>query len=89
MPLGVGHLVDEVLKVNDEGFEFDKSLCILDALDVTLVSMAIHGADNDDPRWARHLQLEVGAIRDGHELVITRPPPRQCDRHLGTLTPRR
>jgi hypothetical protein len=50
--LGVGQLVDEVVQVNDDGFEFNEILGILNALDVALVSMAIHGANSDDPPWA-------------------------------------
>ena len=44
------------------------------ALDFALVGMLKGGADGDDPAWARHLQLEVGVVGDGHELYVTRSP---------------
>ena len=40
------------------------------ALDLTLIGMLEGGADGDDPMGARHLQLEVCTVGDGHELHV-------------------
>ena len=40
------------------------------ALDFALVGALKGGADGDDPAWARHLQLEVGVVGEGHELGV-------------------
>ena len=47
---------------------------MITALDLALIGMLEGGADRDDPAWARHLQLEVGVVGDGHELHVTRSP---------------
>jgi hypothetical protein len=36
--------------------------------------VSIHGADGDDPVGARHLELEVGVVGDGHELGVAWSP---------------
>ena len=43
---------------------------MITALDLALIGMLEGGADRDDPAWARHLQLEVGVVGDGHELRV-------------------
>ena len=40
------------------------------ALDLAFVGPLEGGADGDDPMGARHLQLEVRVVGDGHELRI-------------------
>ena len=40
------------------------------ALDLALVGLLEGGADGDDPVGARHLQLEVCVVGDGHELHV-------------------
>ena len=41
------------------------------ALDLALIGPLEGGADGDDPMGARHLQLEVCVVGDGHELRVT------------------
>jgi hypothetical protein len=36
--------------------------------------MSVRGSDGDDPVGARHLELEVGVVGDGHELGIAWSP---------------
>jgi hypothetical protein len=36
--------------------------------------VSVRGADGDDPIGARHLELEVGVVGDGHELGIAWSP---------------
>jgi hypothetical protein len=36
--------------------------------------VSVRGADGDDPVGARHLELEVSVVGDGHELGIAWPP---------------
>jgi hypothetical protein len=36
--------------------------------------VSVRGADGDDPVGARHLELEVGVVGDGHELCVEWPP---------------
>ena len=71
--LGVGRLTTELVEVDDEGLDLYDSLGVLDALDVTVVCMLLHGLDSDDAVGARHLELEVGVVRDHHELGVARP----------------
>ena len=40
------------------------------ALDLALVAPLEGSADSDDPVGARHLQLEVCVVGDGHELRV-------------------
>ena len=40
------------------------------ALDLALIGALEGGADGDDPMGARHLQLEVCIVGDGHELRV-------------------
>ena len=44
------------------------------AFDLTFVSALERGADGDDPAGARHFQLQVCIIGNGHELRITWSP---------------
>src|SRR5688572_25228735 len=64
----------EALQVGDEGLGFGEGLGVLHALHVAFVRVSVHGADGDDPVGARHLELEVGVVGDGHELGIAWPP---------------
>jgi hypothetical protein len=66
--LRIWRLLGEALQVGDEG------LGILHALHVAFVRVSVRGADGDDPVGARHLELEVGVVGDGHELGIAWPP---------------
>jgi hypothetical protein len=38
------------------------------------VSVSVRGSDGDDPVGARHLELEVGVVGDGHELGVAWSP---------------
>ena len=40
------------------------------ALNLALIGMLEGGANSDDPAGARHLQLEVRVVGDGHELRV-------------------
>jgi hypothetical protein len=68
MTLHIWHLLREALQVGDEG------LGVFHALHVTFERVFVHGADGDDPVGARHLELQVGVVGDGHELHVTWPP---------------
>jgi hypothetical protein len=66
--LHVWRLLREAFQVGDEGLGFGEGLSVLHALHVTFVHVSVRGADGDDLVGARHLELEVGVVRDGHEL---------------------
>jgi hypothetical protein len=66
--LRVWCLLREALQVGDEGLD------VLHALHVAFVRVSVRGADGDDPVGARHLELEVGVVGDGHELGVAGPP---------------
>jgi hypothetical protein len=51
-----------------------KGLGVLHALHVAFERVFVCGADGDDPVGARHLELEVGVVGDGHELRVAWPP---------------
>jgi hypothetical protein len=72
--LHVWRLLREALQVGDEGLGFGKGLGVLHALHVAFIRVSVRGADGDDPAGARHLELEVGVVGDGHELSVARPP---------------
>jgi hypothetical protein len=78
MALHVWRLLGEALQVSDEG------LGILHALHVAFVRVSVRGADGDDPVGARHLELEIGVVGDGHELGVAWPP-QHCV--VGSLKP--
>jgi hypothetical protein len=68
--LHVWRLFREALQVGDEGLGFGEGLGVLHSLHVAFVHVSVRGADGDDPVGARHLELEVGVVGDGHELGI-------------------
>jgi hypothetical protein len=70
----IRHLLGEALKVGDEGLGFGEGLSVLHALHVAFVRVSVRGSDGDDPVGARHLELEVGVVGDGHELGIAWSP---------------
>jgi hypothetical protein len=72
--LHVWHLLREALQVGDEGLGLGEGLGVLHALDVAFERVSVRGADGDDPVGARHLELEVGVVGDGHELRVAWPP---------------
>jgi hypothetical protein len=72
--LHVWRLLREALQVGDEGHGFGEGLGVLHALHVAFVRVSIRGADGDDPVGARHFELEVGVVGDGHELGVAWPP---------------
>jgi hypothetical protein len=74
MALHVWRLLGEALQVGDEGLGFGEGLGVLHALHVAFVRVSVRGADGDDPVGARHLELEVGVVGDGHELGVAWPP---------------
>jgi hypothetical protein len=72
--LRIWHLLGEALQVGDEGLRFGEGLGVLHALHVAFVRVSVRGADGDDPVGARHLELEVGVVGDGHELGVAWSP---------------
>ena len=46
----------------------DECGCLGDAVLLAIVGLLEAALDDDDPLWARHLELEVGVVGDGHEL---------------------
>ena len=46
--LGVRRLATESIEVDDEGLGLHESLGVLDAFDIAIVCMLIHGLDSDD-----------------------------------------
>jgi hypothetical protein len=72
--LHVGRLPREALQVSVEGLRFGEGLGVLHALHIAFVRVSVRGPDGDDPVGARHLELEVGVVGDGHELGIAWPP---------------
>jgi hypothetical protein len=72
--LHVWRLLREALQVGDEGLRFGEGLGILHALHVAFVRVSVRGADGDDPVGARHFELEVGVVGDGHEFGVAWPP---------------
>ena len=72
--LRIWHLLGEALQVGDEGLGFGEGLSVLHALHVAFVHVSVRGSDGDDPVGARHLELEVGVVRDDHELGVAWSP---------------
>jgi hypothetical protein len=72
--LRIWRLLGEALQFGDEGLGFGEGLGVLHALHVTFVRMSVRGADGDDPVGARHLELEVGVVGNGHELGVAWSP---------------
>jgi hypothetical protein len=68
--LCIWRLLGEVFQVGDEGLGIGEGLGVLHALHVAFVRVSVRGTDGDDPVGARHLELEVGVVGDGHELGI-------------------
>ena len=78
--LRIWHLLGEALQVGDEGLGLGEGLSVLHTLHVAFVRVSVCGSDGDDPVGARHLELEVGVVGDGHELGVARSPQlRVCD----------
>jgi hypothetical protein len=73
MTFHVWHLLREAFQVGDEGLGLGEGLGILHALHVAFERVFVHGADGDDPVGARHLELLVGVVGDGHELRVAWP----------------
>jgi hypothetical protein len=42
--------------------------CLGNTVLLAVVSLLEAALDGDDPIWARHLELQVGVVGDGHEL---------------------
>jgi hypothetical protein len=72
--LRIWNLLGEAPHVGDEGLGFGEGLGVLHALHVAFVRVSVRGADGDDPIGARHLELEVGVVGDGHELGVAWSP---------------
>jgi hypothetical protein len=70
--LRLRRLLGEAIQVGDEGLGLDDGLSVLHTFHVALVSVAVRGADGDDSLGARHLELEVCVVGDGHELGVAR-----------------
>jgi hypothetical protein len=56
--LGVRCLATKSVEVDDEGLGLHESLGVLNAFDVAVVCMLIHGLDSDDAVGVWHLELE-------------------------------
>ena len=69
-PLGVGRFFSDLLPDGRELSKGDDCYGVIATLGLTLVGMLEGGADSDDSVGARHLQLEVGVVGDGHELHV-------------------
>jgi hypothetical protein len=70
--LRIRRLLGEATQVGDEGLGLGEGLSVLHAFHVALVSVAVRGSDGDDSLGARHLELEVRVVEDGHELGVAR-----------------
>jgi hypothetical protein len=70
VPLRVGCIFGEAIQVGDEGFGLGEGFDVLHAFHVALVSVAVRGSDGDGFVGARHLELEVRVVGDGHELGV-------------------
>jgi hypothetical protein len=68
--LRIRHLLGEALQVGDEGLGLGEGLSVLHTLHIAFVRVSVCGSDGDDPVGARHLELEVGVVGDGHELGV-------------------
>jgi hypothetical protein len=77
-------LFGEAIQIGDEGLRFGDGLSVLHAFHVTLVSVAVRGSDGDDSLGARHLELEVRVVGDGHELGVARSSQHRV---IGSLEP--
>jgi hypothetical protein len=71
--LHIWPLLGEAFQVGDEGLGLGEGLSVLHALHVAFVRVAVRGSDGDDPVGARHLELEIRVVGDGHELGVARP----------------
>src|SRR6185436_1332632 len=69
---GIQGLACHFVEGGCEGLVFRLSFIALNALDVALVGVLERRADGDDAPWARHFELEVGVVGDGHELGVAR-----------------
>ena len=47
-----------------------RDVVVLPFTEVDLLKVATYG---DDPVWARHVELQVGVVGDGHELGMAWP----------------
>jgi hypothetical protein len=72
--LRIWRLLGEALQVGDDGLGLGEDLGVLHALHVAFVRVSVRGADGDDPVGARHFELEVGVVGEGHELGVAWPP---------------
>jgi hypothetical protein len=72
--LRIWHLLGEALQVGEEGLGFGEGLSVLHALHVAFIRVSVRGSDGDDPIGARHLELEVSVVGDGHELGVAWSP---------------
>jgi hypothetical protein len=72
--LRIWHLLREALQVGDGGLGLGEGLSVLHTLHVAFVRVSVCGSDGDDSVGARHLELEVGVVGDGHELGVARSP---------------
>jgi hypothetical protein len=67
MTFHVWHLLREAFQVGDEGLGLGEGLGVLHTLHVAFERAFVRGDDGDDPVGARHLELQVGVVGDGHE----------------------
>ena len=68
--LGVGCFFGNLLPEGGEFFGGDDCRGVIAAFNFALVSALEGGVDGDDPMGARHLQLKVRIVGDGHELRV-------------------
>ena len=72
--LGLGDSFGDLLPDGRKLLRGDDCRDMFAALDLALVGALEGGADGDDPAWSWHLQLQIGAVVDGHELHVAWSP---------------
>ena len=69
-PLGVGRFFGNLLPDGRKLLGGDDCHGVATTLDLALVGSLEGGADSDDPMGAKHVQLKVCIVEDGHELCV-------------------
>jgi len=67
----IGPIFGNLLLEGAEFFGGNDGGGVMAAFNFALVSTLEGGVDGDDPAGARHLQLKVRIVGDGHELRVT------------------
>jgi hypothetical protein len=72
--LVVGDLIGQTVEVRRQGCRLQDGFLVLDAFHVALVGVLIGGSNGDDTIGARHFELEIGVVRNRHELGVAGAP---------------